>query len=146
MDSSRECFDVVKSAVMDVFAKELHDDAVLEPFFADSPVQRAMRDLCGALTRSVGVAQAAQRDQVREVAGCHLLCNVEPVNGELAKCDADVDSASVAALADEVDQSFGVYRQIVQPRALLGRARRRLPKACGPLLVRVQETWSRPTL
>ena len=61
---------------------------------------------------------------VREVAGCHLLCNVEPVNGELAKCDADVDSASVAALADEVDQSFGVYRQIVQPRALLGRARR----------------------
>lgn len=106
MDSSRECFDVVKSAVMDVFAKELHDDAVLEPFFADSPVQRAMRDLCGALTRSVGVAQAAQRDQVRD----------------------------------------GVYRQIVQPRALLGRARRRLPKACGPLLVRVQETWSRPTL
>lgn len=98
------------------------------------------------LARSVGVAQAAQRDQVREVAACHLLCNVEPVNGELAKCDADVDSASVAALADEVDQSFGVYRQIVQPRALLGRARRRLPKACGPLLVRVQETWSRPTL
>lgn len=98
------------------------------------------------LARSVGVAQTAQRDQVREVAACHLLCNVEPVNGELAKCDADVDSASVAALADEMDQSFGVYRQIVQPRALLGRARRRLPKACGPLLVRVQETWSRPTL
>ena len=31
------------------------------------------------LARSVGVAQAAQRDQVREVAACHLLCNVEPV-------------------------------------------------------------------
>lgn len=118
MDSSREGFDEVKSAVMDVFAKELHDDAVLEPFFADSPVQRAMRELCGALARSVEVAQAAQRDQARAVAGWHLFCNVGPVNGELAKRGTGVDTVTVAALADEVDRSFGVYRQIVETNGL----------------------------
>lgn len=118
MDSSNEGFDVVRNAVMGAFAEELHDDAVLEPFYADSPVQQAVRQLYAALVRSVEAAQAAQRDQAREVAGWHLLCRIEPAEGELAKRDAKVDSKSVRALADEVDRSFGVYRQIVEANGL----------------------------